>query len=969
MPRSLFQYAHAFSPSSNFCHRRSQERSSSPTMQHAPQIPSIRGSFNVPRELITSRSKTLVEVYDWNAEHNPDHPLFHFYDDSLRKTIPWREAVEATHRAAHFFQAAILQQPDDNNVVVGILANTDTITYFCSIVGMLRAGLTPFLISTRNSAEAVRHLLTVTGAHLLFTSQEPAVQALAEEALQNGPSVRKSYMPEFNDIFMPRGDGKLTFLGPQRDLDAPSIVLHSSGSTSFPKPIMWSSRALMELARSPWYGDINLTGVTMACHVLPMFHGMGMMQVALTASCGAVISTFKPSSPAVVPTPFNVFDEAKATASEMIFSVPALIEVWATDPAKVQYLKTLKGLIYGGGPLSKKVGDVLVSQGVCLHTCYGTTETGIVSKYLPADLGSDWEYMAFSEQMKPEYVPMGDGTYELVLVSNDVWKPLVVNTKINDMDAYSTKDLFIPHESTPGLWRIYGRTDDQIMLSTGEKTNPGPLETIMLQDPHVQAAVIFGRGRLQNGMLIEPKKEYRFDPNDMATLESFKDAIWPTIERLNSFAPQHSRIFREMIICSSPSKPFTYTSKNTARRQAVIREYEEEIDALYRSLDTASLKVALPAAWDQASTEAFVRDVVTKALRRHVEDNADIFRFGLQATWIRQQIIQALRATVGDLSDSLPQNCVYQAPSISRLTTLILTSLGTQTNGVAESNNMPHVERLQRIVSQFTESFPDRRTDLKDLQGDNDIVILTGSTGSLGAHILLHLLRDPSVETVYALNRASASMRQQHETFKRNGLDERVLDSPKLRFLTGDLSLPSFGLDLNVFDELQSSVTHVIHNAWKVDFNQSLDAFEPLIVGIRNLVDFCLCSPHRHAPRLLFTSSMGIFRKLPDIVPALEDVIRDADVCIGSGYTESKWIAEQILLSARNKAGIKSVICRLGQISGGFNGYWNEREWFPAIVKSAVDLKCIPNIDIVGVRSSRYVQYVSDMWACGRTPR
>ncbi|KAJ3558403.1 hypothetical protein NM688_g950 [Phlebia brevispora] len=913
-------------------------------MQGGPHIPSVRGSFNVPKYLISSASKTLVDLYDWNAEHNPDHPLFHFYDDSLRKTIPWKDAVDATHRAAHFFQAATLQQPDDSQVVVAILANTDTITYFCSIVGLMRAGLTAFLISTRNSAEAVRHLLTVTGAQYLLTSREPAILALADDALQNGPLVKRSYMPEFSDIFMPREDGKLVFSGSQRDPDAPTIILHSSGSTSFPKPITWSARRLMEWARAPWYGDINLTGVTMACHVLPMFHAMGVIQVAVTASCGSVLAAFKPSSPATVPTPFNVFDEAKAIGSEMIFSVPALIEIWATDPAKVEHLKRLKGLIFGGGPLSKKVGDLLASHGVCLHACYGSTEVGLISKYFAADLKRDWECMVFSEQMKPELVPMGDGTYELVLVANDAWKPIIVNTKINGIDAFSTKDLFVPHESTPGLWRMHGRADDQIMLSTGEKTNPGPLEAIVSQDPHVQAAVMFGRGRLQNGILIEPKKTYQFDTCDAAALEAFKDMIWPTIERMNSFAPQHSRIFREMIIVSTTCKPFSYTAKGTARRQAVIREYEEEIDALYRSLDTASLEIVPPTIWDHASTAEFVRNVVTRVLRRHVEDDADIFRFGLQATWIRQQIIQALRTTVGDASESIPQNCVYQAPSMRRLTALILASLGTQVNGkITESVSRADV--LQRMVSQYTESFVERRSPVEDPQTDKDVVMLTGSTGSLGAHILFHLLNDSSVGKVYALNRTSASMRQQRETFRRNGLDESYLDSPKLLFLTGDISLPAFGLDLIVFEELQSSVTHIVHNAWKVDFNQSLDAFEPLLVGVRNLVNFCLRSPHHHTPRLLFTSSMGIFRKLPAAVPALEDPIKDADICVGSGYSESKWIAEQILLSARDKIGVKSVICRLGQISGGFNGYWNEREWFPSIVKSAVDLKCIPHIE------------------------
>lgn len=31
------------------------------------------------------------------------------------------------------------------------------------------------------------------------------------------------------------------------------------------------------------------------------------------------------------------------------------------------------------------------------------------------------------------------------------------------------------HPTKPGFFKVVGRADDQLMLSTGEKTNPGPL--------------------------------------------------------------------------------------------------------------------------------------------------------------------------------------------------------------------------------------------------------------------------------------------------------------------------------------------------------------------------------------------------------------------------------------------------------------------------------------------------------------
>ena len=48
------------------------------------------------------------------------------------------------------------------------------------------------------------------------------------------------------------------------------------------------------------------------------------------------------------------------------------------------------------------------------------------------------------------------------------------------------------------------------------------LEGILAQDPHIQSAVMFGRARFQNGVLIDPKPQFAFDPKDEAKLEAFR---------------------------------------------------------------------------------------------------------------------------------------------------------------------------------------------------------------------------------------------------------------------------------------------------------------------------------------------------------------------------------------------------------------------------------------------------------------
>jgi long-subunit acyl-CoA synthetase (AMP-forming) len=116
------------------------------------------------------------------------------------------------------------------------------------------------------------------------------------------------------------------------------------------------------------------------------------------------------------------------------------------------------------------------------------------------------------------------------------------------------------------------------MLASGEKTVPGPMEHTIAAHPFVQAAVMFGRERNQVGVIVEPTAAHVFDPSDKAALTEYRNAIWGVVEDANRVAPTFSRIFKEMILVASPSKPLPRTAKGTVVRKAAIALYESEID-------------------------------------------------------------------------------------------------------------------------------------------------------------------------------------------------------------------------------------------------------------------------------------------------------------------------------------------------------------------------------------------------------
>jgi hypothetical protein len=54
----------------------------------------------------------------------------------------------------------------------------------------------------------------------------------------------------------------------------------------------------------------------------------------------------------------------------------------------------------------------------------------------------------------------------------------------------------------------------------------------MAKDPRIRAAVMFGQGKFNAGVIVDPIPEFEFDCNDKSKFAEFRDLIW-------SAAPKH----------------------------------------------------------------------------------------------------------------------------------------------------------------------------------------------------------------------------------------------------------------------------------------------------------------------------------------------------------------------------------------------------------------------------------------------
>ncbi|TIA90798.1 hypothetical protein E3P99_01418 [Wallemia hederae] len=618
----------------------------------------------------------------------------------------------------------------------------------------------------------------------------------------------------------------------------------------------------------------------------------------------------------------------------MVVVVPAFIEEWAKSKDSIDVLKKLDLVLYGGAGLSE-VGAALSREGVPLLSVYGSTECGpscCCFEKRDANNLDDWAYVVLSSNYNYRLIPQGDGLFEIHYLQSEMHAPSVTNMP----GGYNTGDLVERHPTKANLIKVVGRSDSQIILASGEKTNPEPIERTIGASPLVSGCVMFGRQRIANGILIQPV-------DSVEDTSAFVDQLWPSIEAANEHAPQHSRLQRALVVVAASDKPLPMTPKGSIKRKAALELYDGEINEAYEKSDDDTTE-QVP--FDYSNVPASVAQVVKTVMGEGVEDDVDLVSQGLdsmQATMIRNKLVAALKP-VKDVN--LGGTVVFQYPKITLLASFIDDLLkGSGPEATAEDVVARKAAEINATIALHVRNLkqkPQHGWEAPVSEGKN--VLVTGTTGGLGAQLLYTLIKDPAVEHVFALNRANARKglrERQLESLIEKGMPaDDILASPKLSLLEANLAKSDLGLDGDVYSDI-NAVDVIIHNAWRVDFNVALQSFEPDITGVVNLCNLAISS--RHGAAIIFTSSIASVSRWPVGEATVEQPVSDASVAVGMGYGESKFVGERILAHASAESGLRTTVLRIGQLCGDREiGFWSSSNWVPAIIKSAQTLHCLP---------------------------
>ncbi|MCF1496236.1 amino acid adenylation domain-containing protein [Agrobacterium vitis] len=192
-------------------------------------------------------------------------------------------------------------------------------------------------------------------------------------------------------------------------------------------------------------------------------------------------------------------------------------------------------------------------------------------------------------------------------------------------------------------------------------------------------------------------------------------------------------------------------------------------------------------------------------------------------------------------------------------------------------------------------------------------VFLTGASGFLGAYLLRELLRQPETQ-VWCHVRGDAGMDRIKQSLAGFGLWDPTF-APRIHPVTGDLEKPDLGISQTDYAALTTCIDTVIHNGAAVKHMLPYERLRaPNVGGTREILRLACAGAGRP---LHFISTLSVLPPVPlmNRTRFYEDDDPATYPVPSSGYTRSKWIAEQLVTEA-GRRGLPIAIYRTGGISG-----------------------------------------------------
>ncbi|KAI0553028.1 NAD(P)-binding protein [Xylaria curta] len=234
------------------------------------------------------------------------------------------------------------------------------------------------------------------------------------------------------------------------------------------------------------------------------------------------------------------------------------------------------------------------------------------------------------------------------------------------------------------------------------------------------------------------------------------------------------------------------------------------------------------------------------------------------------------------------------------------------------------------------------------------IIVLTGSTGLIGHHLLSHFLSFPSVEEIICLAIRSLALRLKQNTLPQD---------PRISYYEGDLAHPLLGLTEQEAEVIFLEADVVVHNA--ADTSHLKHYVDVQAANVGSTVALARLCLGRQIPfHYISSAGLGIYHEKSSTAgfPPGPIVVPPEKIPDGSfGYACSKYACERFLERMSEEYGMRIFIHRPSTIireGKDAIGAMAEKDWINAFLVHVKKLRAVPTmerkdgaLDLVNVRN------------------
>ena len=820
------------------------------------------------------KDKTIIALFEEQVAKTPDNIAVVFEDQQLT----FKELNEKANSLAYYLKNTLHIK---NNDIIGVMVNR-SLEVIISILAILKSGGAYIPIDPTFPQERVTYMLSNSNAKVLLSKNK----LLNKINFKNVVSVDL----ENNSIYnLPN-----TNLNNSNMLEDLMYVIYTSGSTGKPKGVMITHKVFINFTnycnnyvkylKHPFnHSIVSITTISFDIFAYETL-------ISLQKGLKVVLAN---ENEQTTPHLLNALMEKNNV--DIIQSTPSIMQIFINNLSTMPALRKIKYAILAGEQLPLNlVKDLHNLSNIVVYNGYGPSETyyctltevndNIVTIGNPI---SNSQIYILDKNLKP--VPVG--VIGEIYISGDCVgkgylnnasltnKSFIPNPFLNGVTMYKSGDLGKYLKN--GTILCLGRSDHQIKIR-GLRIELQEIESVMMKYPNIQKVAVV-------------KQEIKRREFISAYYVSNKRISIPNFRKyLSNYLPSYMIPSYYTVL---DDLPYTPNGKIDKKLLPVPSEIKNTSKIAYQP-PQSDLQNQL--------VEIFQKVLNTKPIG--IYDN--FFELGGDSL-----LAMNLNMELSKFTNKITYQDIFRFPTVSELEQIIITN--NKNSLYSKVEDLP--DGIMNILSNTQ-----KREFLKKNHKKN--VLLTGSTGFLGIHILEQLLCMKDIN-IYCLIRPETGLTP--ETKLKQKLNYYFGDkynhmiNKKIFIINGDICKPNFGLSGETLLDLTNNVDIIVNSAANVShFGIYNDFYKTNVLSVKYMIDFC----KKYNKKLYHISTIGVSGLSLDksylTYKNKHKVIFDeSSLYIGQEpetvYSYTKFQAELQLLNEISK-GLDAYILRMGNLMPGY---------------------------------------------------